>query len=413
MTPIKIVHFADAHLGVENTGQRVDPATGLSVRLGDFLRSFDAVVDEAISGEADLVIFAGDAYKTRNPSPTSLREFARRIQRLSKAGVPVVLLAGNHDVHAAIGRAHTMDIFDTLEVENVYVARAPTVFDIETRHGPIQVGAVPWVNRSGLLARDEHKNKRLEEITHTLIGYIEQILTGEGGLVSRLRPGVPHVLTVHGTVMGATYGSERSVMLGKEMIFPLDLLKDPRWDYVALGHIHRHQALEPDRVPPVVYPGSIERIDFGEEQEDKGFIIAYVEPGRCSWAFQKLDVRPFVTIRVTADGSDPTAQVLDAIKCAPITEAVVRLFIQTTADRDALINESEIRRALRGCHYVSSIVPEVERPARARLAGQGDVSQLAPLDVLRTYLELGGIGPERIEILVKEAEALIGAHDVG
>jgi len=74
---IKLVHFADLHLGVENYG-RLDPTTGLSSRLTDFLRAFDQVVDYALdeANDVDLVVFAGDAFKTRDPSPTYQRAFA-------------------------------------------------------------------------------------------------------------------------------------------------------------------------------------------------------------------------------------------------------------------------------------------------------------------------------------------------
>ena len=64
-------------------------------------------------------------------------------------------------------------------------------------------------------------------------------------LLRHLDPHIPHILVkFHGTVQGAVYGSERSVTLGQEMVLPLGLLKNSVWDYVALGHIHRHQALE-------------------------------------------------------------------------------------------------------------------------------------------------------------------------
>jgi len=342
---LKVIHFADVHLGIENYGQ-LDPQTGLSTRLTDFLRSMDAIVDTALDEAADLVVFCGDAYKTRDPSPTYQREFARRIRRLSHAGVPTVLVAGNHDVPNAVGRAHTMEIYRTLEVEHIYVARSPGVLDIETPHGAVQVGVLPWIVRSNLLSRDDYKNRSLDEVNRLLLERIEMILTGEDGLVSRLRDDVPHILVVHGTVQGATYGSERTVMLGQDVVLPLQLLKHPSWDYVALGHIHQHQAIEPERTPPVVYSGSIERIDFGEEKEDKGFVVAELERGSCSWAFRKLDVRPFLTVRVTADGDDPTGQILAALERAPLEDAVVRLIVRTTADRDVLIRENEVRRAL-------------------------------------------------------------------
>jgi exonuclease SbcD len=407
---LRIVHFADVHLGVENYG-RLDPQTGLSTRLTDFLRSIDAIVDTALEEAADLVVFCGDAFKTRDPSPTYQREFARRIRRLSQAGVPTVLAAGNHDVPNAVGRAHTMEIYRTLEVEHVYVARTPGVFDIETAHGPVQVGVLPWIVRSNLLTRDDYKNRGLDEINDLLLQRIEMIMTGEGGLVSCLRDDIPHVLVVHGTVQGATYGSERTVMLGQDVVLPLQLLKHPSWDYVALGHIHQHQAIDPERAPPVVYAGSIERIDFGEEREDKGFVVAEVERGSCSWAFRKLDVRAFHTVRVTADGDDPTAQIIAALERAPIEDAVVRLIVRTTADRDVLIRENEVRRALEPAFYIAAILRDVVRPERMRLGAQEDVAGLTPLEALERYLGVRETPRDRIPVLMQHAEQLISARE--
>lgn len=407
---LKVIHFADVHLGVENYGQ-LDPQTGLSTRLADFLRSIDAIVDTALDEAADLVVFCGDAYKTRDPSPTYQREFARRIRRLSHAGVPMVLVAGNHDVPNAVGRAHTMEIYRTLEVEHVHVARSPGVLDIETVHGAVQVGVLPWIVRSNLLSRDDYRNRSLDEVNSLLLERIEMILTGEDGLVSRLRDDVPHILVVHGTVQGATYGSERTVMLGQDVVLPLQLLKHSSWDYVALGHIHQHQAIEPERPPPVVYAGSIERIDFGEEKEDKGFVVAEVERGSCSWAFHKLDVRAFLTVRVTADGDDPTGQILAALERAPIEDAVVRLIVRTTADRDAVIRENEVRRALDPAFYVAAILRDVVRPERMRLGAQEDVAGLTPLEALERYLQVRETSHDRVEVLMHHAELLVSTHE--
>jgi exonuclease SbcD len=402
---VRVVHFADVHLGIENYG-RLDPHTGLSTRLTDFMRSIDTVIDVALDREADLVIFAGDAYKTRDPSPTYQREFARRIRRLSQAGVPTVLVAGNHDMPSAVGRAHTMEIYGTLEVENIHVARAPDVLDIETRCGPVQVGVLPWIVRSSLLSLDEYKNRSLDEINTLVLERIEAILTGEQGFVSRLRAGVPHILVVHGTIQGAVYGSERSVMLGHDIVLPLHLVKHPAWDYVALGHIHRHQEIEPDRQPPVVYPGSIERIDFGEEKESKGFVIAHVDRGHCTWEFQKLDVRPFVTVQVTADGDDPTGQIIDAIQQKPIQDAVVRVIVRTTAELDVLIRENEIRRALSDAFYVAAIVHDVVRPERVRLGDQADLAGMTPIEAIERYLQVKETPSDRIAVLKHHAELL-------
>jgi exonuclease SbcD len=402
---MKVLHFADVHLGTETHG-RPDPRTGMSTRAADFLHSLDRVVDFAIA-EADLVIFAGDAYKTRSPSSTYQREFARRILRLSRAGLPTVLVPGNHDTFNATGRAHTVEIFDTLGVENVYVASRPAVFDIETAHGAVQVATLPWVARSALLTRKEYKNKSLPETTALLQAKVESLFTGDGGFVKRLKPDMPHVLAAHGTVQGAVYSSERATMLGHDMIVPLSLFKNPHWDYVALGHIHKHQEMEPGRSPPVVYSGSIERIDFGEEKEDKGFVIADVERGGCSWTFRKLDTRRFVTIRMRADEDDPTAQIVRRIETQHIEGAVVRVIVQVSAGLNVHIDDSKVRRALEPAFHIASITHEVDRSERMRLGTQSDIAGLAPLDVLERYLQVKQATPERIAELRERMEQLL------
>ena len=107
---MRILHFSDLHIGVENYG-RIDPETGLSTRLGDFLDSLDQVVEFALNEGVDLVLLAGDAYKGRDPTQTHQREFAKRLNRLSQAGIPTFLLVGNHDLPAASSRATAVDIF--------------------------------------------------------------------------------------------------------------------------------------------------------------------------------------------------------------------------------------------------------------------------------------------------------------
>ena len=75
---MRILHFAEVHIGVENYG-RTDPDTGLSTRLGDFLQTLDELVEYAIDTRVDLALFCGDAYKNRDPNQTHQREFAKRI----------------------------------------------------------------------------------------------------------------------------------------------------------------------------------------------------------------------------------------------------------------------------------------------------------------------------------------------
>src|SRR5512134_2658914 len=122
--PMKLLHFADAHIDMQNYG-RHDPESGLPLRVLDFLKSLDTIVDAAITERVDLVILAGDAYKDRAPAPTFQREWRRRIIRLSQAKIPTLLLVGNHDLAPAMGRAHAIQEFDTLQVPFVRVLQRP------------------------------------------------------------------------------------------------------------------------------------------------------------------------------------------------------------------------------------------------------------------------------------------------
>ena len=117
---MKLLHFADAHIDMANYGKH-DPETGLPLRVLDFLKALDTIVDAAIDEKVDMVIFAGDAYKDRSPAPTFQREWGKRIIRLSRAKIPTLLLVGNHDLSPATGRAHAIQEFDTLEVPYVRV----------------------------------------------------------------------------------------------------------------------------------------------------------------------------------------------------------------------------------------------------------------------------------------------------
>ena len=164
---MRILHFSDVHIGVESYG-RTDPATGLSTRLLDFLRSFDEVVDFAIEERVDLALFCGDAYKSRDPSQTHQREFARRIARLSFADIPVFLLLGNHDMPHITSRATALEIFRTLDVSNVYIGDSLRVYTVPTRSGPVQVLALPWIRRSDFLTREDTRMMSPPEVNEAI-----------------------------------------------------------------------------------------------------------------------------------------------------------------------------------------------------------------------------------------------------
>lgn len=405
---IRLLHFADLHLGVENYG-RVDPQTGLSTRLMDFLAAFDFVIEYAINEQVDLVLFAGDAFKNRDPSPTHQREFARRIRRLSLAEIPTFLLVGNHDLPNAIKRAHAIEIFDTLEIPHVTVANRPGYYRIETRNGVVQIVALPWVTRSHLLTREEYRGLSVEEINSKIEETLYRIMLR---FANQVKEDEPAVLAAHGTVPGAVFGMERNVLLGQDILLDPSLVKDPRYDYVALGHIHKHQCL--NEQPPVIYSGSIERIDFGEAKEKKGFVMAEIDDGPTRWEFIETPTRPLRQIIIDArQQAQPMPLVKETLSAMNLANAVVKLIIRATPENEPHLNMREIRKLLKDKEvaHVASIIRDVERPIRLRLGTAQEIANASPQELLARYFEAKQVARERRKMLLKYADQIFAEDE--
>ncbi len=400
--PIRILHFADLHVGMENYG-RLDPATGTSTRVRDFLARLDEVVDYALTHQADLAVFAGDAFKSRDPEPTQQREFAHRIKRLADA-IPTLLLVGNHDMPAMAVKASSVDIFRALDVPGVIVGHRPGSQVVPTRRGPLFLAWMPYPMRNRLLAREEHQAKTIEELELALRQVVADVLQDLAEQAAA--QDMPRLLAAHFSVAEARLGSERTVMLGRDVAVQRSSLADPAWDYVALGHIHKHQDLNAGSHPPVVYSGSLERIDFGEEGEPKGFCWVELARGHSDWQFVPVAARPFRTLRVDVRGQeDPTAAALQALAEQEVEAAVVRLQLRLDAEQRAALREREIESALSRASSLT-IALEVEQAARARLGNLAPES-LSPLELVERYLQSRGHDPERLPDLLAKAEELL------
>ena len=406
---LKLLHFADAHIDMANYG-RHDPESGLPLRVLDFLQSLDTIVDAAIEEQVDLVLFAGDAYKDRSPAPTFQREWGRRIMRLSRASIPTLLLVGNHDLSPALGRAHALDNFDTLEVPHVRVLDRPVCLGPDELDGlPLQVLALPWISRSGLAAHLDLKGGVPSQVYEQLGGRLIELV--RGWLEDKVDPELPVVLTAHCSVQGARFGGERTVMLGNDLVLPGSLVRDPRLDYVALGHIHKPQNLNENAHPPVIYPGSIERVDFGEVEDDKFFVIAHVGRGHTEVEWRKLEnIRPYVDCFVRLENREGvTEQLRAALPSSDQLEgAIVRLVLEYPRDWEALIDEAALREHTATC-FEFHLVKRPQMEARIRLPGDQAVGSLSPLELLDLYWRASHIEPEEAQSLSDLAAEVIRA----
>jgi DNA repair exonuclease SbcCD nuclease subunit len=270
--------------------------------------------------------------------------------------------------------------------------------------------------------------------------------------VEREASDLPTILACHYTVRGAQLGgySGRALFM-QEIQIPLSVVTQPAFDYVALGHIHQHQDLSRGAQPPVLYPGSIERVDFSEEKEERGFILADISPGQSTWLHVPTPSRPFVTIRANLgvqafrrsgiqeanrDGQDeqhresdpsssdhpvhpvhpcelslepespvpsepdPTEELLAAIerRATELPGAIVRV-IYSLPDGLPPIREADVRAALKEAQFVAGIYRErAHREARERNTRL--TTQLSPLEALQEYLAT------RPDLKDREAELL-------
>lgn len=426
---MRVIHFADLHIGVETYGRPLADR-GWSSRMQDFLDAFDHLVDYALAEDVDTVIFAGDAYKAREPTQTHQREFARRIKRLSAAGIPTFLLVGNHDLPNAEGRAHALEIYRTLDVPNVYIGDnswfsesgfAPRV--LPTRAGPLQVAFLPWPQVSRLLAADPAvAAMSIEQVHHE----VEQKLTALIAEQARhLDPLVPAILACHVSIndflVRDNPGSEQWMTVGSAPTLLKSALQETSFDYIALGHHHNNMDLQ--MRTPCWYAGSMQPVDFGEEAQPKGFMVFDIDPakrlgervgGSGLPRLETVPARRFVTIDVHAGGDDPTAEVCGAIERADVKDAIVRVIVNLTRDQSSSFRAPEARRLLDGAHYVASFRTVLPEDQRSLLPAGQQPDAASPIESLETYLKLKSYDDRQRAKLIAAARDLIatteGAH---
>ena len=381
---MKLLHTADIHIGVDAHG-RLDAATGLNSRLLDFQNAFEFMVEYGLKEDIDVFLFAGDAYRTADPTPTQQRLFAECLKPIAEAGIPIVMIVGNHDHPVSFGKASALDIFEYVQGQ-VYLFRKPEVATIPTKSGPLQLVALPWPVRSLLMAREDFRGKTPLEVR----AFVEEFY---GNFVAQatagLDPALPAVLAGHFSVQGAEMGgSERTSLIAHEPKFLVSQLALPPLDYVALGHIHRHQDMNAGGIP-VIYSSSIERVSFKEEGEPKGFVIVEIDaaqqPKQTRWRHVETPARRFVTVDVDArTAPNPTEAILKGIAAHDLRDAVVRVRYQVDEAQAPLVDARRIREALDAAYTIAAVdrtVAPIERQRRTVVTRESSVK-----DALTQYV---------------------------
>jgi len=406
---MRVAFASDLHFVYANYG-KADPDTGIHSRYRDWQRTWGYVVDKVVEKKCDVLVIAGDIFRNNRPHPLEISSFVQGIKGLWATGIPAVIVAGNHDQDAD-GRSPALELLDAFGVPSLHIYTRPGIVELKTHNGTLQIAALPWPSRAQLLAKTE-KNMSAAEINTLLADKLVQIIRALG---MERRPDIPSVLVGHLSVGGAITSSEQVLAMVDEALVPMASFEEAGFDAVCLGHIHKAQVLRP-AAPWVAYGGSMERVDFGEEKEDKGFWILDMAPGSIETHFEKVPCRQFTTIQCDLIGEEPvrvedklTAAIETASKDGRLQDAVVRIKYRATAEQAAYIKAETLSEMLyaAGAFYVAGIFGDVEREERARVE---EIKEgLGVLDALKLYLESQGTEDEKIPGILGCAEELLQA----
>lgn len=361
---LRLLHFADLHLGVQSGG-RIDPKSGLNQRIVDVCERLDALCVAAEQQAVHAVLFAGDAFNNQHPNPTLQSLFASRVRRLARSRIAVFLLIGNHDLPKAASLAHPFSIYEALEVEGVVVGDRAQVYRVPLRDDApapvLQVAALPHFSKHHVLAG-------LAEGTDDPDALIEQqVARTVRSLGSSVDPALPSVFVGHCHVNQADVGPAHSLFGVSDVEVSLStLLTGQPFPYFALGHIHKRQVLSQE--PFVAYPGSLERVDFGEgeridvteagvgnarEAEPKGYYRFDLRAP--SWTidgeprFEEIVARRFITLRMgELSVTDPLDDVTNRVRVARASgctfdDAFVRVTATLAAPDRARLSAAAVR----------------------------------------------------------------------
>jgi exonuclease SbcD len=311
----RIAFTADLH--VDEYGSRRDPTTGLNARLVDYLATLRWVADQADEEQScSALVIAGDFTERRHPAPwlvTQIRD------ALAAGPSRQVYLRGNHDGEIAGGSIVTLPD-DGYGPEDLDVRRAGvSVPQLQPIGIDAVLACIPYIDRHWLRAQAGFEDVPDAEIYQVLAAQFLTIARGLYAEAKRDYPDAGVVLVCHQTLAGAHLSESQQAFLGdQQLVVSAADLETIGFEGIVAGHLHRHQMLS----ATTIYAGSIERVDFGEEGEAKGFVVADVGPGRFDWQFIETPARRFVTLRNTDAIPDVDGAIVRGVDLDPADDLV-------------------------------------------------------------------------------------------
>ncbi|GAB4341488.1 MAG: exonuclease SbcCD subunit D [Desulfobulbaceae bacterium] len=289
---MRFIHTADIHLGKTYRG-----SPGEAQRYDDFFSCLETIVADSVREAVDFVLICGDLFHTGQILPRTLARTIETLQPLKDAAIPCIAVEGNHDW---IHRRDSISWMEALSEMGYITLLRPE----RTSDGGY---AFP------LFDADTGRGGRIEIDGLTIYG-VGYIGAQAGSHVHRICDGVAtdhNLLLFHVGVW--QYSPVEIGNMRIEEALPLA----GTFDYVALGHGHKPYTIAtPDGVPFAFNPGAPERVNFGEQEYDKGYYLVTRENGRFEVLFRPTDPRPMAVLRVDLDGCGTADEAMDRFRDA-------------------------------------------------------------------------------------------------
>lgn len=392
----KVVLVGDIHEGI-NFGFNIDAETGISRRALDIHDNFAKTAQYAIEKRAKLFVVMGDMFDRTHVSPT-FRELIRQdvIEPLNKACIDVWILAGNHDQPHGERKGTSID--DFRGYENVKVFRKPAVEKVEIEGKTLGFVIVPYLH-------PEHIANLVKEKEGSEISREQMFFVGQRLLKQWISNRCDELDTDYKIMLGHYYLEGAKLretsypeVLPGEFSFTRDMLPKAL-DLAVFGHVHLHQVIGDS--PEFVYTGAIERIDWGERDDKKGFVVLSPLEEEL-WQFKELSIRDMIKLEVEIKSDeDPAGKILEAIP-EEVEGRMFRLEIELDEGMRERISESKITEKLKGAFHYDVRWKEQSKEK----LGYAEFT-MNPYQLLRTFLKTNYGDHPKYEQLLKEGESVL------